>query len=219
MSDVFANRSSAADLRLLIEGSACFGCDFSQWEARRRFAASTITHSGSILDVGCANGFFLWCIKHWCAPLELVPFGLDISRQMIDSAHRLFYEDQNSFQTGNLFNLTENRPSHWPQKFDYVYCSLLGPGGVTDLALEMLIKDLLYFVRPTGRLILGLYVSQLAGVAAGARRVGEAKIAIDTRIKEIVNAVSVCGYLQNEADEGQAVVWIDQQPSPNRASS
>lgn len=218
MSNVIANGPLAADLKLLIEGSACFGCDFNQWEARRRFTAAPILHSGSILDVGCANGFFLWCIRHWCHSLDLVPFGLDISAQLIDDARRLFPNDQDSFQSGNLFNLSADRPSNWPSRFDYVYCSLLGPGGVTSSALEMLIKKLLDLVSPSGRLILGLYVSQPANPVTGAGRVGEARTAIDARIKEICGVVSVGGYLQNEADEGQAVVWIDQDPSADQAS-
>lgn len=212
MANVIASGLSAADLRLLIEGSACFGCDFNQWEARRRFTASPITRSGSILDVGCANGFFLYCIKHWCLPLDLVPFGLDISRQLVDNARRLFHEDQDSFQIGNLFNLSGSCPQNWPDRFDYVYCSLLGPGGVTGSALEMLVKELLDLVSPSGRLILGLYVSRPLNAATGDSRVGEARTAIDARAKEILSAVPVCGYLRNEADEGQAVVWIDQDP-------
>ena len=51
--------------------------DIQTWENRRQFIHSAIDKSGTILDIGCGNGFLLRCLQEWSG-VDLVPYGIDI---------------------------------------------------------------------------------------------------------------------------------------------
>lgn len=38
---------------------------YTDWEEGRRLIANAINNDGSILDIGCANGFLLRCLREW----------------------------------------------------------------------------------------------------------------------------------------------------------
>lgn len=124
-----------------------------RWESERRPLTKAIDHSGSFLDVGCANGYLAECVVAWAAESghSIVPFGVDIGHGLIEVARRRHSSHPDNFFVGDIW-LWEP-----PQRFDYVYALVdLGP---TEMAGE-LIERLTSWVLPAGRLILGSYGSR-----------------------------------------------------------
>jgi SAM-dependent methyltransferase len=90
----------ASDDRLRQSG---FSGGTERWERLRRPVADAIGRSGSLLDVGCANGALLEDVVAWCAARGVVvePWGLDVSPDLValargrmpEWAHRLFVAD------------------------------------------------------------------------------------------------------------------------------
>ena len=78
-----------------------YGCHFNSdnfplWEQNRWFISKAINQDGTILDIGCANGFLLKCLQEWTS-YRLVPFGVDTDKELIKQAKDLFSDLQNNF--------------------------------------------------------------------------------------------------------------------------
>jgi 2-polyprenyl-3-methyl-5-hydroxy-6-metoxy-1,4-benzoquinol methylase len=56
----------------LLSGSGLAGADFKVWERARLFISEAINAPGSILDIGCGNGFLLRCLQEW-SKYKLIP--------------------------------------------------------------------------------------------------------------------------------------------------
>jgi SAM-dependent methyltransferase len=58
------------------------------WEILRRPIADCLSHDGTFLDIGCANGYLLECILRWTQErgLHITPYGLDISEKLAELA-------------------------------------------------------------------------------------------------------------------------------------
>jgi len=150
-----AGKEHFLDFDQYIQGSYC-DSNFEGWTARRKFICEAIDHEGTILDIGCANGFLLYCLRKWCSH-KLVPYGID--SEPIDSVEDLFpiqYQHEH-FQQVALEEFLVTEVTSFPKKFDFIYwnvwdnCSL-------EQEKHWIIK-LLRYVKPSGRLILGFYDS------------------------------------------------------------
>ena len=62
--------------------------DARSWDYARSLICDAIHKDGSFLDVGCANGFLMECVKRWAALRGRIvdPYGLDISAELADFA-------------------------------------------------------------------------------------------------------------------------------------
>jgi hypothetical protein len=62
-----------------------FGGGAERWRLEREPILEGIDRSGSLLDIGCANGYLLECLVSWGRErhVELEPYGLDISQDLI----------------------------------------------------------------------------------------------------------------------------------------
>ncbi len=49
--------------------------------------ADAIDRDGSLLDVGCANGYLMECLPRW-TPFDVEPYGLEISSDLAELARR-----------------------------------------------------------------------------------------------------------------------------------
>jgi|GEM_PF-860673 len=129
---------------------------FSNFTAARKFIADTIPKSGSILDIGCANGFLLRCLQEWVpSHCKLTPYGIDINPKCIAESRKIYPELPHNFAVQNVRDyFRKGPPKGFPQTYDYIYFSLLGLNDKPEF-----INQLLKRVRPGGRLILGFYGS------------------------------------------------------------
>jgi len=130
-----------------------FGGGPARWRSEREPILDAVQRHGSLLDLGCANGFLVECLRGWGAErgFALVPFGLDLSAELIDLARQRLSEFTSNFYVGNAWSWSP------PQRFTYVY-SLADVVPLTHLRsyLSRLRRE---FLEPDGRLIIGSYGS------------------------------------------------------------
>jgi SAM-dependent methyltransferase len=130
-----------------------FGGGPERWRAEREPILDAVERSGSLLDVGCANGFLVECLRWWGAArgLGLVPFGLDLSPDLVELARRRLPEFGSNFYVGDAWSWVP------PRRFTYVY-SLVDVVPPTHLG-SCLHRVRREFLEPNGRLIVGSYGS------------------------------------------------------------
>lgn len=130
-----------------------FGGGPERWRAEREPILDAVERSGSLLDVGCANGFLVECLRSWGAErgLALVPFGLDLSPDLVELARRRLPDFRSNFYVGDAWSWAP------PRRFTYVY-------SLVDVVPPTHLRSYLHRVRrefllPHGRLIVGSYGS------------------------------------------------------------
>ncbi len=71
-------RNDERHVRTLLKSNCLVGhgLTYSWWKMHRSLIARAVHKSGSILDIGCANGFLLRCLMEWSSH-ALVPYGFD----------------------------------------------------------------------------------------------------------------------------------------------
>lgn len=122
------------------------------WEKGRKFIASTLTHNGTILDIGCANGFFLKSLQTW-SRYSLVPYGIDPKVDDILQAQLLFPEYTSHFLPISLELFLAKYPAEFPELFDFIYWAVWVNFTVTTDIIDLLLER----IAPNGRLIFGFY--------------------------------------------------------------
>lgn len=98
----------------LLEGSHFHG-SMKEWKQQRE-AVGELLKDGTVLDVGCANGFLMACLEEWSGK-ELDAFGVDQDPEMIRQARELFPDQEDHFVTNAEL---EDRPD-FPLEYDNVY--------------------------------------------------------------------------------------------------
>tara|TARA_Y100000031_G_C8093411_1_gene325253 strand:- start:145 stop:783 length:639 start_codon:yes stop_codon:yes gene_type:complete len=145
-------------IRYLLDCNAGPDDDFEQWTRMRFFVSKAINRKGSILDIGCANGFLLRCLQEW-SDYKLEMYGIDRNRDLINQARKLFPEQTDNFISKDLFDLSKNNEKLTqygiPARYDFIYWNVWG-----NLKFESendinTVRYLLGIVSNGGRLILG----------------------------------------------------------------
>ncbi|MEO7000532.1 MAG: class I SAM-dependent methyltransferase [Ktedonobacterales bacterium] len=126
-------------------------CTYERWEAMRRPIAACVTTSGTLLDMGCANGYLLECLLRWVGErdLTLEPYGLDISEGLLALARQRLPQYADHCFVGNAWD--------WPppRRFDYVRTELVYvPDELQQAYVRRLLTD---FLTPTGSLLVAEY--------------------------------------------------------------
>ena len=129
--------------------------DERAWTYGRSLICDAIHRDGSFLDVGCANGYLMECIKKWTAERGhcIEPYGLDISPELADLARSRLSHWAERIYTGNVLT--------WPpaRRFDFVRT---GMEYVPSRRRRDLVHRLLdEFLDDDGRLIIGGYSAEV----------------------------------------------------------
>jgi SAM-dependent methyltransferase len=129
--------------------------DLASWERGRRPIMAAIDRDGTFLDVGCANGFLMECVREWGAEdrLDVEPYGLEISPELAALARSRLPQWADRIFVGNAAMWTP------PRRFDYVRTGLdyVPPKRRSDLVDHLLAN----VVAPRGRLIVGVFNEEL----------------------------------------------------------
>lgn len=182
-----------------IAGSKC-SASLEKWVSMRKFIVSAFHHDGSILDVGCANGFLLRCFIKWSS-FEHLPYGIETDASLYESK-RLFpqHNDDGHFIKIELKDYLEKpqiEAPDFPDLFDFIYWNVWSDGMDFESSSDFnYITGLLRKVRVGGRLIMGFY-SQ--------RDRNNAKI---QRIIEYLNVEVTVLNCDDDACSHQ-IAWID----------
>lgn len=140
----------------LLNGCCFHSSSFELWYHSRSFIASAIHKDGTILDIGCANGFLLRSFQEWSGH-ALTPYGLDLNESFIEQAKLLFPEHKDHFLPFDILELPDTRSLTLPRSFDFVYWAVWD-NWTFQRPLEIrVIRSIAQMVKDSGRLILGLY--------------------------------------------------------------
>jgi len=147
------------------------------WRIAREVILEAVDKDGSFLDIGCANGLLLKDLCAWVKEtkgIELVPYGIDIDKDLIKECKEKNSKFKNNFFVVNMENFIPKK------KFTFIHSNF----SVTQKFLAKYLKML----EPDGRLILTLYDDKLnkysktydfcrnIGPKLGFRLLGEARV-------------------------------------------
>jgi SAM-dependent methyltransferase len=104
----------------LVEGSFVFGVTYQDWRVQREFLLKSVTSSGSVLDIGCANGFLLRCFLEW-SPHKLIPYGFDVVEDLVKAARELLPEYKDNFAVLSIDQIDEIAKTGLPPKYDFIH--------------------------------------------------------------------------------------------------
>jgi hypothetical protein len=131
-----------------------FGGGEFRWRQEREPILDGVTGSGSLIDMGCANGHLVECLMAWGRErgLDLDPYGLDYSPKLIALARARLPQWASQFFVGNAWT--------WmvPRRFDFVYS--LYDNVPEDFLAEYVQRLVGRIAAPGGRVIIGAYGSR-----------------------------------------------------------
>jgi SAM-dependent methyltransferase len=163
-----------------------------RWRAERSPLLRAIPASGTLLDVGCANGYLLECLVRWGSEsgLALTPFGVDCGAGLIALARQRLPGFADHFFLANAWGWTP------PRRFQYVYAVFdCVPRSAFGEFVEQLLSGA---VAPGGRLILGAY---------GSRSRGEPPAPLHVMLTDL--GYVVAGSITAGMPETVRFAWID----------
>jgi hypothetical protein len=138
------------------EAGSGSGATPEQWRARRGPIVDGVEKDGTFLDLGCANGHLMDCVRRWAGErgLSVEPYGVDIGRRLVELAQQRLPQWADRIWVGNA--LTWLPPDG--RRFTYVHLLL-------DFVLPHRRADLLRhaldnLVEPGGRLLVSHYVHE-----------------------------------------------------------
>ena len=143
-------------LRFALNGSCVDGPSFETWKHARAFIASAIHRPGTLLDIGCANGFLLRCLTEW-SDHELTPFGIDSSAGRAGDTGRFFPSQRDHFARLPVERLGEINSHGLLEQYDFIYWAVWDNYRFDRQDRIDVLKRALENVRDDGRLILGFY--------------------------------------------------------------
>lgn len=139
---------------------------YEEWVRLRIGMSELITQSGSVLDIGCANGYLLECLLQWTAHkgIAITPYGLDIGAQLVAQARERLPDYAANMFVGNGWDW-QPPASSGIQRFDYVRTELVYvPANYQREYVERLLERL---VADDGRLIVAHYRSSREDLSSG----------------------------------------------------
>lgn len=127
---------------------------YADWVRLRLPILECLDKSGSILDVGCANGYLLQNLREWSKgqDLDLELHGLDLAPDLVALARERLPEAAQNLHVGNVYEWTP------PQRYDFVRTELVYvPISEQQTYIDRLLSE---FVLSGGALIITHYRSE-----------------------------------------------------------
>lgn len=191
-------------IKNFLEGSSSYGYTFDEWTQARSFISSAFHKSGSVLDIGCGNGFLLRCLQEWVFPQRLIPFGIDVEKSFIDDSKRLFPHEENHFAVLSVDLIEDIEQRMLPGQYDFVYCSITHS--------PVIIRKLLRLINSHGRLIIGFY--GVNNHPKGSPEQAAEKASLLRRISLLESLKLPMEIRVNPHGTNHIIAWIDV-PSPD----
>jgi hypothetical protein len=125
------------------EGGSGSGSTPEQWRERRSPIVDGIDADGTFLDLGCANGHLMDCVRRWAGErgYDIEPYGVDIGSRLVDLARQRLPRWADRIQVGNALTWVPEDG----RRFTYVHLLLdfVQPARRTELlrhALDRLVE-------------------------------------------------------------------------------
>lgn len=148
------------NVKTLIEGSHVGGGNVEEllehWTQNRKPICGAIERAGTLLDIGCANGFLLACLQFW-SEHQITPYGVDIDAGSLELARALLPEYASHFVQCSLEKLPTRTSFGLPTRFDYVYWNVWDGLDFKEPLYQTYAENA--FAAARGRVILGFYDS------------------------------------------------------------
>lgn len=172
-----------------------WGSTPERWRLAREVILSAVEHSGTFLDIGCANGLLLECLIAWAGERGIViePHGIDLVPELIDLARKRLPAYASNFAAANAFT--------WRPTRRYDYAHLLLECAPPSRHREFLHRILESAIERGGRLIVSNY---------GSRSKNEAPIDVASYLSGL--GFAVAGSAAASEDDGFVMTrtaWID----------
>jgi len=144
-----------------------------RWVSLRKPVADCVDKPGSFLDIGCANGYLLECCIEWTAEkqIKIVPYGVDISKKLIELARQRLPQYRDNFFVANAFTWLP------PKRFDFVRTELVYvPDEYEKQYIGFILNN---HLNPGGKLLVANYGEGLTeeeiekGIIKGSHACGE----------------------------------------------
>jgi SAM-dependent methyltransferase len=148
-------RSDPNLLKRVLNGSCVKGPTLEAWEDARSFISGAIHRPGTLLDIGCANGFLLRSLQEW-SNHTLEPFGMDASRSRIQDTAAFFPGKSRQFSNLPIEQFSDLGRS-LPDSYDFLYWNVWDDYLFDTPDRADLLKMALDRVADGGRLIMGFY--------------------------------------------------------------
>ncbi|MFO0862563.1 MAG: class I SAM-dependent methyltransferase [Candidatus Saccharibacteria bacterium] len=179
---------------------------YEEWEQKRRFIADVVDSDGTILDIGCAGGFFLRSLQEWSGH-KLTPYGVDIDEGYIYAAQKLYPDLKDHFAVLDVREINTISTVGLPENYDFVYWNFLGLKYFKDSNLHETIKSIIALANK--RVIVGFYRANSPKATETEQQ--EEKAQLKKRVDDFTKDWPVTGTLYNPTKFNQAIVWIDKE--------
>ncbi len=148
------------NVKSLLEGSHVSGGNIEElleyWVKNRKPICGAIEKPGTLLDIGCANGFLLACLQLW-SEHQITPYGVDIDAASLETARALLPEYASHFAQLSLERLSDRVELGLPESFDYVYWNVWDGLDFNGSLYQTYAENAFAAARGGGRMILGFY--------------------------------------------------------------
>ncbi len=146
-------------LQTFVANSGC-SADFNYWVKVRKFLVQPLSAPGSVLDIGCANGLLLHCLKKWSG-IPLALFGIEKNSARLHSvdSSRLLPEEYSlgNLRCATLDDFLDGKLNDFPVVFNYIYWNVWTEVDFSRADHFSRVERLFRHVGSAGSLVLAFY--------------------------------------------------------------
>jgi hypothetical protein len=148
--------SNLMDEKRILEASCMSDCTLEIWVQHRKFITEAIHHSGSILDIGCANGLLLHSLMEWSS-FDLIPYGIDNNSEALTGIAELLPGCEHHFANLSILDLEQLSTKGLPSQYDFIYWNVWDNLDFSQSWHQGYVESVFKICQANTRLILGFY--------------------------------------------------------------